>query len=109
MFFMLKIKYLLFKHELVDKWMRKKYCHKGFHKLFHSFYGSSKGNQRMRYVHFLKCRFCNYIFFARETDKKRYLELTTRERSALTNWLSGAKSKHSNTRVAKKDKDASVR
>jgi len=62
--------------ERIKKHVRKKYCHFGFHKLRHQSYGIGGTGQRMKYVHYLACDFCNYIFFASKNDKKRYENFT---------------------------------
>jgi len=84
----MKARIYLFGRELVDKVMRKKYCHKGFHRIYPGSIGWGGTNQRMKYIHYLKCRHCNYIFFASPNDKKRYLKMQDRERSAFHTMLS---------------------
>lgn len=61
---------------------RRKYCRKGFHKLIVCRYGQKRHNdKRMRYVSYLKCRYCDWVFFANLSQKKRYNKMnpTTRE------------------------------
>ena len=89
--------------------MRLKYCHHGFHKIYHSYHGSQKDKGRMKYVHYLKCRHCKYIFFAKKADKDKYLELTARERSAFTDWFSDVQLKQLSARVSDQEKEVSVR
>ena len=74
-----KIKVKLLGIELAHKWARNRYCHKGFHRIYHSYLGQGS-NGRMKYVHYIRCRHCNYIFFASINDKKRYLKMQDKER-----------------------------
>ena len=107
-FLLWKARIHLFGIEMFDKYMRKKYCHKGFHKLYHGSIGQGN-SKRMTWVHYLKCRHCNYIFFASENDKKRYLRMTGRERSAFRSLLSGYKDEAFNKTGRSVWKEASSR
>ena len=88
---MWKARIYLFGIELFHKHMRRKYCHKGFHKTYTSYVGYGGSGQRMKYIRFLKCKHCNYIFFASANDKKRYLKMQDRERFAFRGLLSCSK------------------
>lgn len=58
-----------------DKRMRRKYCHRGLHKLIpcsHQF-TNEKGTQRVEY---LGCAFCEYKFFATQRSMNKYKLLT---------------------------------
>lgn len=105
---MLKLKWWIFKQDVFNKMMRKKYCHKGFHKLFKSSIGHGGTNQRMKYIHFLKCRYCNYIFFAKIADKKRYEKMTAKETSAFKEMLSRLKPKQLNKGGCISEEDVSA-
>lgn len=110
MMFMIKIRWLLFKREVFDKMMRKKYCHKGFHKLISGYLGISGPETKYRWqkVHYLKCLYCNYLFFASKSHKQRYLDMTTKERSAFRGLLSNTMLKQSKSVGCESEKDASV-
>jgi len=86
--YMWKLRLTLAKMDLVQAHYRRKYCKYGYHKLRKGNIGRGGTNQRMKYVHFLKCVHCDYIFFAKKSDKERYLKFTTNERSAFDVTLS---------------------
>ena len=108
----LKIKLLLFKHETVRKWMRKKYCSKGFHNIYTGClsHGHSGLDNKMhtKKVHYIRCRFCNYMFFASPRDKQKYLKMTAKERSAFRDLLSSVMLKQYNNMGRESKKDASA-
>jgi len=110
MFFMLRLKYLLFKHELVDKCMRRKYCHKGFHKLTAGYLATSGTETKFKWkrVYYLKCLYCNYLFFASKSNKQKYLDMTAKERSAFRGLLSSSLLKHTKRVGCEPKKDASA-
>jgi len=99
--FSFKMHRIIKHYESEDKKMRTNYCRKGFHKLQPQSVGYRNGlKERMKYIRFLKCQYCNYKFFAKKSDKERYLkyvdknQATTKEiLSALLKSSSSAKPK----------------
>lgn len=99
----IKWKWMLFKlrfdmipYEILQKYMRKNYCRYGIHKLYSSYEGRGGSNQRMKYVRFLKCRFCDYLFFAKKSDKKRYEEWHKKEKEMFSALMSATLSQKRN-------------
>jgi len=89
----------------VDLWhahFRRKYCRNGYHKLMQGYVGHGGTGQRMKYVYFLRCVHCNYIFFAKKEDKKRYLDFKHSTKGNVSAWLqhlSSGKPEHINSSV----------
>ena len=109
--FMLKVKLHLAKSEAIDKYMRKNYCRFGIHNIKSSYVGYGGSNQRMKHIRFLKCHHCKYMFFAKKSDKKRYLDYEQRTKgnaSALFENLSSDKLKRLKSSVDSKSRDVSV-
>lgn len=67
-------------HDLLLKHLRKRYCRYGIHKIVQRHIEVSGTNQRKKHVYYLACKFCNYLFFAKPADKKRYEKLVSFER-----------------------------
>lgn len=67
-----KIRFANKKSEIISAHFRRKYCRYGLHKLTTGLVSHGGTGQRMKTVRFLKCTFCNYLFFAKKGDKKRY-------------------------------------
>ena len=110
--FMFKIRLGLLKLETINKYMRKNYCKFGIHNITNGYVGYGGTGQRMKHIRYLKCKHCNYLFFAKKTDKERYLkheQQTKGNASALFENLSSGKSKHLNPLVDSKSRDVSVR
>jgi len=105
---MLKAKWWLFTDDVFKKKMRRKYCNLGFHHIRQGGITHSKTGKdwkmHTKNVRFLTCQFCNYYFFASPKDKTKYLEMTTKERSAFREMLSYTKPKqlHGGGRNSKK-------
>jgi len=59
-------------------------------------------------IRYLRCAHCNYLFFASLRQKNKYLRMTTNERTAFHNLLSGFKSESINRTGGDLWKDASV-
>jgi len=72
--FMLKIKCRLMSITKVEKYMRKNYCRYGIHAIQNQSVSFKYGTKRMVHIKFLKCKWCNYKFFAKESDKKKYMD-----------------------------------
>ena len=66
----------LVKYDIRDKFLRRKYCHNGYHRLTSGYVGYSgyDKSKRMVYIRFLKCMHCNYMFFAKKSDKNKYMK-----------------------------------
>ena len=109
--FMLKVRFGLYKAEAIDKYMRRNYCRFGIHNIRSSYVGYGGSNQRMKHIRFLKCKHCNYLFFAKKSDKKRYEDYEQRTKgnaSALFENLSSDKLKHLKSSVDSKSREVSV-
>jgi len=109
--FMLRIKCLTIKIETLNKYMRKNYCRYGIHKIQSSGISYGGTNQRMKHISFLRCHYCNYLFFAKKSDRERYLkheQMTKGNASALFENLSSGKSEHLNPSVDSKNRDVPV-
>ena len=94
--FMVKLRLGLMKEEVIHKYMRKNYCRYGVHHIRNSSISYGGTGQRMKHIRFLKCLHCNYMFFAKKTDKERYLKYgqkTKENNSALFEHLSSGKLK----------------
>lgn len=80
--------YLLFrKIALIEKKklkIRKKYCAFGWHKLRIYQWSIKESGKRIKKVTFLKCYFCEYVFFASKKDKDKYLQMKNPKRNPLT-------------------------
>ena len=76
---MLKIKFGLLKLDTINKYMRKNYCRFGIHRLKPSYVRYGGTGQRMKHINFLECNHCNYLFFAKPSDKKRYEEYNKKD------------------------------
>lgn len=63
------------RHEAKNKRMRKKYCHKGFHKIKTGYLHVSN-NKNKTHVAYIFCPYCNYRFFVTEDEKEKYVEMT---------------------------------
>lgn len=97
----LKIKWMLFRWEKYHFKCRKKYCNKGFHKLVSHKTGLKEPKKRWKYVEFLKCRHCNYMFFTTLKQKQKYLRIHGKDKdsfSAFLKTLSSAKTEQSNSK-----------
>jgi len=106
-FFMWKMRLLNVILDRQNKKARKKYCRYGYHKLTSNSVGYGGAGQRMKHIRFLKCRHCNYLFFAKKTDKDRYLKYKERydtrlksSFSAMLEHSSSAKPKYSKASVS---------
>lgn len=86
------------KHNLLLKHLRKRYCRYGIHKLVQRHIEVGGTNQRKKHVYYLGCRFCNYVFFAKPADKKRYQMIADFERH-LTKDVISAMLKRSSSSV----------
>ena len=110
--FMFKIKLRILKIDVINKYMRKNYCKFGIHHLTNGYVSYSGTGQRMKHIRFLKCEHCNYLFFAKKSDKERYLkheQQTKDNTSALFKNLSSGKLKRLKPLVDSKNRDVSVR
>ena len=114
--FMWKTNLHLTKLNTIDKYMRKHHCRYGYHKIKSGYIGFGGTGQRMKHIRFLRCQHCNYLFFAKKTDKKRYEKHTnendTRLKTAVSALLkhsSSAELKHSKGVGECDSRDASVR
>lgn len=87
---LLEGRFYLWKEELKNKLIRRKHCHKGFHKLIHGEQSYLMTGKKTVRVHYIRCQHCKYIFFARESDKKKYLRMKDKERSVFFGLFSGA-------------------
>jgi len=108
-----KTKMYLQKIERHDKYMRRRYCHKGLHKITSCKYSYKEGSKRWVHLHFLKCKHCNYMFFTTKKQKELYTqkEGVGKERfSDFLKALSSSKVKHSKGvgRANKEDVSPSV-
>ena len=96
--------------------LRKKYCHKGYHKLHMNRVSHSGGNiKRTVNITYLACEHCNYRFFATMKDKERYMEhfhtfknLAKEDFSALLKSFSSAPLKKSKGVGQDKGRDSSA-
>ena len=104
--FSLKIK--INRHEKEHKKYRSIYCRKGFHKLYNAYIAQGQSGKRMRKVWYLKCRYCDYVFFSSPNDKKKYLDMTAKERSAWLKLASSLTLKHCKKIGASDNQDASA-
>ena len=95
-FYMWKIRLSLWDIDRKSKRARKKYCRYGYHKLTSNRVGYGGTGQRMKHIRFLKCAHCNYLFFAKRSDKERYLKFQKRYDSRLKDSFS-AMLKHSSS------------
>jgi len=73
--FISSIRARLWWYEWRDKQYRRRYCRKGFHRIRSLFYSCQKNNEKEKKVNFLRCHYCNYIFFANKEAKEMYMEL----------------------------------
>lgn len=81
--FMFKVSFNLMKIEQVHKFMRKNYCRYGIHKLKTG--SVTHGSDRRSYtVRFIKCQFCNYIFFSNKRDMNIYIAGERRTKAAVS-------------------------
>ena len=99
---MLKLRWWNIKHDTAQKYMRKNYCRYGIHKLIVGSVSYDGSNRRMKHIRYLTCRFCNYMFFAKKTDKDRHIKYENRTKenfSALVKQASSVKSKRLRTSV----------
>jgi len=48
---------------------------------------SPRTNNRWVTIHFLKCRHCNYIFFANKQQKEKYLQMENAANEGITSFL----------------------
>ena len=85
----LSLQWLLFKTKLYLDWIdfvnlraRRKYCNKGYHKIYNAHYYVKEGNKRAVSLHFLKCQHCRYMFFPTKNLKDKFIkhEKETKER-----------------------------
>jgi hypothetical protein len=67
-----RIRFANKKSEVIRAHFRRKYCRYGLHKLTTGMVSHGGTGQRMKTVRFLRCAFCNYLFFAKKGDKARY-------------------------------------
>lgn len=98
----------LMKFNKVKKYFRKNYCRVGVHKLTS---GSTTFNcytKKERHIKYLDCEFCDYRFFANESERRAYNKHDQRFVSALTNFSSSGKPKHYNAVGEKSGRDVSV-
>jgi len=65
-----------------DKKMRKKYCHKGYHKLKTHRSSFKFGNERIINFEFLVCQHCEYKFFTTAKQKEKYIATKKRFEAA---------------------------
>lgn len=89
----LELKWIIFlsKHELTKSAkIRRKYCANGWHKLVRISYQHStfiKGKEKVLFkTEYLKCKYCEYKFFATLKDRNKYnafAEKESIERSAI--------------------------
>jgi len=92
----LKARLYLMKVEAFHKYMRKNYCRYGIHNIRGGYVAYGGTGQRMKHIRFLRCKHCNYLFFAKKSDKKRYDDYEQRTKgnaSALFENLSSDKLK----------------
>ena len=66
------------------KHYRRKFCRHGFHKIRSRSIGWGGSNMRMRYVRYLDCVHCNYLFFAKKSDKEYYLNKHKKDREMFS-------------------------
>lgn len=120
------IKFLIWKYELLlrlseikRKRLRRKYCHKGYHKLIKSTHTYWTKNQNKTFE-FIACLHCRYRFYASMKQKKEHLKWKQKFNkirlnsaketiSALLKGSSGTKSKYINSSGKPKSRDVSAR
>ena len=91
--YMFKIRFDLMSEYKKQKYMKKNYCRYGIHKIYNHSISFGSGGKRMTHIRFIKCRWCNYIFFANKSDKNKYEKYKDDEKKA-TNNLFGTMKKH---------------
>lgn len=69
--FLFKIRMCLINYEKVQKAIRRRYCHKGYHKLTRCSSQWTNKSRTIR-VEYLSCQHCNWRFFANQKDKLKY-------------------------------------
>ena len=101
-FYLWKLQLYCAKLDRQTKKARKKYCRYGYHKLRSCGISFGGTGQRMKHIRFLKCLHCNYKFFAKKSDKERYMkhkklydDRLKNSFSAMLKHSSSAKPKHS--------------
>ena len=70
--FMLKLDLSMASMERKNRHLRRRYCRHGIHKITHGHVEHWGSDTTHRRVDFLKCAFCNYMFFATKEDKAWY-------------------------------------
>lgn len=87
----------LTKHDITWKWVRTNLCRRGFHKIHVGQEKEKVNDGKWKTVRFLRCIFCNYMFFASAKEKHRYENKYKRKRkktremfSVLLNKTSGS-------------------
>lgn len=86
--FMWKIRLWGYSSEQKDKHYRKKFCRHGFHKIRSGSIGWGGSDMRMRYVRYLNCVHCNYLFFAKKSDKEYYQKKNKQDKEIFSALLS---------------------
>lgn len=68
-----------FRNRIKTEWVRRNLCANGWHSLTINYYGRKEWKKKMVKVEFLRCRVCEYKFFASKKDRDKYLKLNPRQ------------------------------
>ena len=91
---------------------RKEDCRRGCHKIISQTVSWKKGKERTVTIRYIKCIHCNYLFFAKKSDKDKFLKYQGKDKesfSAFLKALSGLKTKRYRKAGSEERKDVSSR
>jgi len=90
-----KIKWLFFWLELNDKWKRFWYCRRNYHKPITGSTEVSNSKGLHLKTAFIRCIYCNTIFFTNKRNKDHYQRIRQRERPDFRPFINGLNLKES--------------
>jgi len=91
---------------------RKEDCRRGCHKIISQTVSWKKGKERTVTIRYIKCIHCNYLFFAKKSDKDKFMKYQGKDKesfSAFLKAISSLKTKHCNKVGVAKGEDVSSR
>jgi len=91
---------------------RKNDCRRGCHKVISQTCSHKEGDKPWIHIRYIKCIHCNYLFFAKKSDKEKFLKYQGKDKegfSAFLKAVSSLKAKHSNKVGVAKGEDVSSR
>ncbi len=80
--FMLKVRWLSWKYEIINKIKKNLYCKKGFHKISKCTWSTKAPKKKEIKISYYTCSLCGLNFFNSEKDTEIYKKLKERERES---------------------------